>query len=113
GQPQPPRFAAELVRTLAEAMHYAHQRGIVHRDLKPANILLASGGRKAPVRGDRDSAADARAVLADATPKITDFGLAKRLDQKGSQTATGAVFGTPSYMAPEQASGTSREIGPA
>jgi WD40 repeat protein/serine/threonine protein kinase len=113
GQPQPARFAAELVRTLAEAMHYAHQRGIVHRDLKPANILLASGGCKSPMRSDGDPTADSRSLLADATPKITDFGLAKRLDQKGSQTATGAVFGTPSYMAPEQASGTSREIGPA
>jgi formylglycine-generating enzyme required for sulfatase activity len=80
--------AATLVETLARAMHAAHRAGIVHRDLKPQNVLLA----------------------ADGSPRITDFGLAKRLDQKG-QTQTGAVMGTPSYMAPEQAGGKSKEIG--
>jgi tetratricopeptide (TPR) repeat protein len=89
GTPQPPRDAAQLVETLARAVHEAHQRGVVHRDLKPANILLR----------------------ADGTPKISDFGLAKRLEGE-SQTVTGAVMGTPSYMAPEQARGD-KEIGPA
>jgi eukaryotic-like serine/threonine-protein kinase len=89
--PQPPRAAAEMVQTLARAIHHAHQRGIVHRDLKPANVLLT----------------------ADGTPKITDFGLAKRLDQGDGQTRTGTVLGTPSYMAPEQAGGKVKEIGPA
>jgi serine/threonine-protein kinase len=91
GGPLPPRQAAELVRTLAAAIHCAHQHNIVHRDLKPANILLT----------------------ADGTPKIADFGLAKRLDQTLGQTRTGSVLGTPSYMAPEQAEGRLDRIGPA
>jgi serine/threonine protein kinase len=86
----PPPEAARLVETLARAIDGAHRHGIVHRDLKPANVLLA----------------------ADGTPKITDFGLAKNLEEAG-QTHSGAVLGTPSYMAPEQAQGKSREIGPA
>lgn len=90
GHPQPPRAAAELVETLARAMHCAHQRGVIHRDLKPANILVTAQG----------------------VPKITDFGLAKRLEETG-QTQTGAILGTPSYMAPEQAAGNTKAIGPA
>jgi tetratricopeptide (TPR) repeat protein len=90
GTPQPARQAAELVETLARAIHDAHGRGIVHRDLKPANVLLTRDG----------------------TPKISDFGLAKRLDVEAGRTPSGAVLGTPSYMAPEQARGKSREVGP-
>jgi WD40 repeat protein/tRNA A-37 threonylcarbamoyl transferase component Bud32 len=88
--PLPPQQAARLVQRLAEAIHTAHEHQIIHRDLKPANVLLS----------------------ADRQPKITDFGLAKKLDAAG-QTQTGAVMGTPSYMAPEQAGGKSKEIGPA
>jgi WD40 repeat protein len=91
GTPLPPRQAAELVTVLAHAVHAAHLAGVVHRDLKPANVLLA----------------------ADNTPKITDFGLAKRLDDAGGQTQSGTILGTPSYMAPEQAAGKSKAIGPA
>jgi WD40 repeat protein/tRNA A-37 threonylcarbamoyl transferase component Bud32 len=91
GKPQPARAAAELVETLARAMHAAHQRGIVHRDLKPANVLLTPEG----------------------VPKITDFGLAKVLEGEPGQTLPGAIVGTPSYMAPEQAAGKAREVGPA
>jgi WD40 repeat protein len=82
GTPVPAAQAAALVEKLAVAMQAAHDKGVIHRDLKPANVLLAEDG----------------------TPKITDFGLAKKLDEAG-QTHTGAVMGTPSYMAPEQARG--------
>jgi WD40 repeat protein len=91
GTPLPPRPAARLVETLARAMHAAHAAGIAHRDLKPANVLLT----------------------ADGTPKITDFGLAKKLDGGAGQTASGAIVGTPSYMAPEQAAGQGKTVGPA
>jgi WD40 repeat protein len=89
GTPLPPKEAASLVEVLARAMQAAHEQHVIHRDLKPANVLLAEDG----------------------TPKITDFGLAKKLDEAG-QTQSGAVMGTPSYMAPEQAGGKSGEIGP-
>ncbi len=92
GTPLPPRQAALLVQPLAAAVQYAHERGVVHRDLKPANVLLSHGKVE---------------------PKVTDFGLAKRLDDDDGQTRTGAILGTPSYMAPEQAAGRTREVGPA
>jgi WD40 repeat protein len=111
GTPQPPRVAAGLVETLARAMQYAHQRGLVHRDLKPANVLLASGGREPP--GDAAPPGGSRPPLADLIPKISDFGLAKLLEGGPGHTQSGEVMGTPSYMAPEQALGRTKEIGPA
>jgi serine/threonine-protein kinase len=107
-QPQPPRQTAEMVETLARAMHAAHQRGIIHRDLKPANVLLSFSGRTESGVGP---APLSERPLNECTPKITDFGLAKRLESQG-QTQTGQVMGTPNYMAPEQAAGMTHEIGP-
>jgi WD40 repeat protein len=91
GQPLAPKEAARLVELLAGAVSLAHSRNVIHRDLKPANVLLT----------------------ADGTPKVSDFGLARRLDADSGQTQAGAVMGTPSYMAPEQASGRAHEAGPA
>ncbi len=87
--PQAAEYAATTIALLARAVDAAHQAGIVHRDLKPSNVLFASEG----------------------TPKITDFGLAKRLQENG-QTETGQVLGSPSYIPPEQAQGRSKDVGP-
>ncbi|MCX7701733.1 MAG: serine/threonine protein kinase [Gemmataceae bacterium] len=83
--------ASRLATQIAQAMQHAHDHGIIHRDLKPSNILLTVDGM----------------------PKITDFGLAKRLDDDFSHTQSGTLLGTPDYMAPEQAEGRIRDIGPA
>jgi serine/threonine-protein kinase len=91
GTPQPPDQAVSLVATLAEAIQVAHQSGIVHRDLKPGNVLLTTDG----------------------TPKVTDFGLARRLEDGSGLTLIGVPVGTPSYMAPEQGRGNGYAIGPA
>jgi tetratricopeptide (TPR) repeat protein len=96
-RPQPPSAVAALLAVVARAVDHAHQQGVVHRDLKPANILLASPAR------------ESEGLI----PKITDFGLAKRLEVEAGQTRTGAVLGTPSYMAPEQAEGKPGRVGPA
>jgi WD40 repeat protein len=112
GSPQPPREAARLVETLADAIHYAHQQGVVHRDLKPANILL----QRAEVNGQEETkvvrgprSARPCPLSGDLCAKVTDFGLAKLL--AGSDlTHSGDVLGTPSYMAPEQAAGKAGPI---
>jgi WD40 repeat protein/serine/threonine protein kinase len=113
GTPQPPEEAARLVETLARAVQAAHDRGIVHRDLKPANVLLQESGIRNQGSGSKNPLTDSCLLTPDSCiPKLTDFGLAKRLDADSGQTKTGAVMGTPSYMAPEQARGD-KEIGPA
>jgi eukaryotic-like serine/threonine-protein kinase len=109
GKPQDPVESAALVEKLARALHHAHASGIVHRDLKPANILLASGGLVSA--GGDLSVPPAEPSLRAAVPKIADFGLAKQ--QERNLTATSAILGTPSYMAPEQAAGDNRLVGPA
>lgn len=91
GNPLPPHEAACLVEVVALAVDFAHRHGVIHRDLKPANVLLA----------------------ADGSPKVSDFGLAKRLEGGAGLTESGVVLGTPSYMAPEQAAGKGRIVGPA
>ena len=90
-RPWSAKQAAELVEAMARAVQAAHDHGVIHRDLKPENVLMTEDGR----------------------PKIADFGLAKRMDAADGKTRTGAILGTPSYMAPEQAGGRSKEIGPA
>ncbi|HZU35659.1 MAG TPA: protein kinase [Gemmataceae bacterium] len=111
GAPQPVGPAAQLMQVIAQAMDFAHKRGIIHRDLKPANIMLM-----APVTGASVSDQSLGvAPLVEQTygiPKITDFGLAKRLEEETGQTRSGAILGTPSYMAPEQAEGMSKDVGP-
>jgi serine/threonine protein kinase len=112
GAPQPARPAARFVETLARAVHAAHAGGVIHRDLKPANILL---------RDEREGAGGESGALPPLTslvPKITDFGLAKccgdgaATDFRGA-TVTGDLIGTPSYMAPEQATVPRQPVGPA
>jgi WD40 repeat protein/serine/threonine protein kinase len=121
----PERLAAALVATLADAVGHAHSRGVVHRDLKPSNVLL---------QGKRRDAADPNSTLKEPSlglhataselefvPRITDFGLAKLIgdgtavpgEAVGVETRSGALLGTPNYMAPEQASGKNKAIGPA
>ncbi len=118
GRPLPAEDAARMLETLARAIHAAHQHNVVHRDLKPANVLL----QKQSTTDDTDDTDQTRtrtsssvssvSSVVDFVPKITDFGLARKLDEAG-QTSTGSIMGTPSYMAPEQASGKVRDIGPA
>jgi tRNA A-37 threonylcarbamoyl transferase component Bud32 len=108
GEPQPPAAAAQLVRTLAGAIHYAHEQGVVHRDLKPANILMQNAECRMQNENQFCTLHSAFCI-----PKITDFGLAKRLSADAGLTQSGSVLGTPSYMAPEQATGSLSRIGPA
>jgi serine/threonine-protein kinase len=114
GTPQPALPAASLVETLARAIHYAHQNGVLHRDLKPGNILLLSAG---VVSGESCPDTTHHSSLTSYQPKIADFGLAKQLPTEGgttdAETASGAVMGTPAYMAPEQAEGRLGRVGPA
>jgi serine/threonine protein kinase len=125
GRALPAVQAAALVRTLALAVQHAHEQKIVHRDLKPANILLQGVRGEGPgvsEEGGSQDSAEASSLApgpspltpSSLTPKITDFGLAKRLDaQSTAWTQDGAVLGTAGYMAPEQAAGRVRDIGPA
>ena len=112
-----PREAATLLATVARAVHHAHQRGIVHRDLKPANILLSfSRDAKSSERsaaGGRIRSEDSASRLNNFVPHVADFGLAKQIEGDANLTQSGAIVGTPSYMAPEQAEGRGKRVGPA
>lgn len=114
GTPLPARSAARLVEVLARAMEAAHACSVIHRDLKPANVLLQdpAHGRRDP-QTDFPQPPDTGASRAEVTfiPKITDFGLAKLMDA-AAVTVSGEVMGTPSYMAPEQAAGQVKAVGP-
>lgn len=104
----PPREAARLVARIARAVHHAHEHGILHRDLKPSNILLREGtgtGNDEALSLDSNHLTAAARTSGPITVKVTDFGLAKRIDGPESLTRTGDILGTPSYMAPEQATG--------
>jgi serine/threonine protein kinase len=90
GGPLPAREAADVIRRVSEAIEFAHRRGVIHRDLKPANILLDQNGN----------------------PRVTDFGLAKKVQGNSDLTGSGQIMGTPSYMPPEQAGGRRGEVGP-
>jgi formylglycine-generating enzyme required for sulfatase activity/tetratricopeptide (TPR) repeat protein len=125
GKPLPPREAAEVAEQVARGVQAAHEAGVVHRDLKPANVLLASPSPPGPLshHGERGSLSassplsplSGRGAGDEGLPrdavKVTDFGLARRLNSGGGLTQTGAVMGTPSYVAPEQARST-KEAGP-
>ncbi len=136
GRPLPAREAARITSMLAEAVAHAHARGVLHRDLKPGNVLVQDveahstsidstqkPGRGGPSKGNTvalESITDNKESVSTAIPvtlKITDFGLAKQLDDgrtlAGTKTQAGTVMGSPSYMAPEQAAGDSPNIGPA
>src|SRR5262249_23266338 len=86
----PTERTARYLKIIAEALHYAHQRGILHRDLKPANILIDKNDQ----------------------PRVTDFGLAKQLHGASELTLTGQVLGSPSFAAPEQVAGRRKDLGP-
>ena len=117
GTPQPVRPAAQLVETLARAVHAAHANGVIHRDLKPANILLRD--EREGARGESRDPSPLAPRLASLVPKITDFGLAKCAGGDGEApdlrgpTVTGDLLGTPNYMAPEQAMVPRQPVGPA
>ena len=111
GTPLAARSAAELVETVARAVEYAHSQGVVHRDLKPGNILLSPQSAVPSPQSEENRLGTGDWGLG--TPKVADFGTARLLDTPGELTPTQAVLGTPSYMAPEQAGGASRQVGPA
>ena len=128
-EPVPPRLAAQLVAWLSDAVRHAHDRGVLHRDIKPSNVILSGLPLSGSEIGSVYDAATARsASMAPPTasanhwgrrtgegliPRLTDFGLARIVEESGEETRTGVPLGSPPYMAPEQAAGRNRDVGPA
>src|SRR5215471_5303613 len=115
GHPQDVAATARLLEIVARAVHAIHECGYIHRDLKPANVLLQGKSEVENPESEEESKVsrpDFGSRISDFEPKITDFGIAKDQDEQRKLTKTGAVMGTPSYMAPEQARGDTT-IGPA
>jgi hypothetical protein len=112
--PLPPASAAQLVQKVAQAVQYAHERGVIHRDIKPQNILLQRDDASVTPGPDgstptTETSLESRSLP---SPRLTDFGLARLVEQGGGLTATGEAMGTPEYMPPEQAAGQLACIGP-
>lgn len=110
--PLPPREAAELTLKVAEAISYAHEQGVIHRDLKPANVLVQqhAGNTVSSGSGVQSTLSGSQSNISQWSPRVTDFGLAKRVQGDDHLTASGQILGTPSYMPPEQASGKTDKI---
>ncbi|MFV2067053.1 MAG: protein kinase [Pirellulales bacterium] len=106
-RPIRPEASARIMAQIADGLEHAHRQGVLHRDLKPSNVMLSPAAQHGP------PAVGVEDDLAAVIPRVTDFGLAKRIDRDSSQTRTVPVFGTPSYMAPEQADPKYGPIGPA
>jgi len=105
--------SAKIAEGIARGAQAAHEQGIIHRDLKPANILLHHGERVVPSHGSKRTHSSQSTQQSALTPKVTDFGIAKRLNDSRVLTATGIAAGTPQYMAPEQAlASKERPVGP-
>jgi eukaryotic-like serine/threonine-protein kinase len=128
-EPAPPRLAAQLLALLSDAVRHAHDRGVLHRDIKPSNVILSglriSGSEIGRVQDGAPSRAASLARPAAApihgeclngeglVPRLTDFGLARIVEESGDETRTGVPLGSPPYMAPEQAAGRNRDVGQA
>jgi serine/threonine protein kinase len=118
--PLPPREAAEILLRVAEAVEYAHRHGVIHRDLKPANILLQKSDVRTREQGAgsaaKPSASNPQSAIRNPqlslNPKVTDFGLARRIEGDSQLTGSGQILGTPSFMPPEQAAAKQDQIGP-
>lgn len=125
-EPTPPRLAATFLVSLSDAVQHAHDRGILHRDIKPSNVILTGGRSQTPPIAGGPAEASSLATVSPRglsqgqagndeplAPRLADFGLARIAEEAGDETRSGVPLGSPPYMAPEQAAGRNREVGPA